>query len=61
MKNFIVVDGDYEGKTQTEYDYEVGEILTYNSDSRIKCVGVERYENEINYMFVEGRKVFIFE
>lgn len=38
----------------TEYEYEVGETITVNSDLKYKCMGVFAKDDDIYYLFNVG-------
>ena len=58
MEKYIIVEGSE--PERIDYEYEVGEILNYNSVDKIKCVKKEKKDGKLYQHFVLGRITFTF-
>jgi len=59
VKKYMIIDDDYEGKDETEYEYQIGEQITINSSYPVKCIKIELINNELLQYFITSKRVFI--
>lgn len=59
MANYMVF--DMKDKQTTEYDYEVGETITVNSNMEYRCMNVAHKDDDIYYFFNRGKVIYRFE
>ena len=52
---------DMINEQETEFEYEVGEIITVNSTEIYKCISLTKEEDNIFYNFKQGKKTYNFD
>lgn len=58
MRRFMIFND--EDKQETKFEYEVGEIITFNSTMKAKCIKKEESDNELLQYFKIGKVVYDF-
>lgn len=60
IPSYIVVEGE-EFPIISEYEYQIGEIITFNSrEIPAKCTHIIKHTDKIQYHFIQGKFVPLF-